>query len=88
MLIQVIYSNKRTGLVKQADLDRLLADSSLAAFRRAGSWAIIGRDPIRAESSFYSGGERRGLSEENSGSAAFTPEISRQERIDAACATS
>jgi len=67
MLIQVIYSNKRTGLVRQFDLDRLLAERSIAAFRRADSWAIIGKDPVRADSRLYQGNERRGCQEEMPG---------------------
>lgn len=67
MLIQVIYSNKRTGLVRQFDLDRLLAEKSIAAFRRADSWAIIGKDPVRAERRLYQGKERRGRNEEMAG---------------------
>lgn len=60
MLIQVVYSDRKIGLVDQGKLDRLIESGSIAAFRRLDAWAIIGKDQTRKDCRIYGGPERRG----------------------------
>ncbi len=61
MLISVIYKNNRRGMIDEYLLDDLLREDKIKAFRRAGGWVKIGRDPVRErwKQSTYSGPERR-----------------------------
>jgi len=60
MMIRVMYSDGRFDLVKHTTLDQLLAQNSLASFKRSVGWAVVGRDPIRGTSNDpYRGPERR-----------------------------
>jgi hypothetical protein len=56
-----MYSDGRFDLVKHTTLDQLLAQNSIASFKRSSGWAVVGRDPLRGSSSeSYRGPERRG----------------------------
>ena len=60
MLIRVMYDNGRFDMVKPHLLDTLLATNRVTSFKRADSWAVVGRDAIRKSSSKdYAGPERR-----------------------------
>ena len=60
MMIRVMYSDGRFDLVKHTTLDQLLAQNSLASFKRSTGWAVVGRDPIRGSGDgAYRGPERR-----------------------------
>ncbi|GAM08882.1 hypothetical protein OR1_01156 [Geobacter sp. OR-1] len=59
MLIQVVYADKKIGVVAQDTLDRLIEHKAIAAFRRLDAWVIIGKDRIRKTGRFYDGPERR-----------------------------
>lgn len=61
MLISVIYKNNRRGMIDEYLLDDLLKEDKIKAFRRAGGWVKVGRDPVREKwkQSSYSGPERR-----------------------------
>jgi len=63
MLIQVVFSDKRIGLVKQMELGELIDNGSIAAFRRVDNWAFVGKDPVRSCIRAYTGEERRKLPE-------------------------
>src|SRR5512138_2611550 len=65
MLIQVLFVDKKIGTVSQGDLDRMIENGSIAAFRRLDSWAVIGRDPVRSRNRAYLGTERRGRVDES-----------------------
>jgi hypothetical protein len=57
MNIPVIYMNGSTGAVRNDELDDLLQDNVLLAFRRSDGWAMVGvaevRDPVRASGSSW-----------------------------------
>jgi hypothetical protein len=59
MLIQVVFSDKKTGLVKRSSLNQLIDSGLIAAFRRVDNWAFIGKDSVRSGCNQYSGKERR-----------------------------
>ncbi len=58
--IPVLFNNNHTSVVSSLELDRLLEDGSLRAFRRMSGWVIVGQDPVRGKGgSSYGGQERR-----------------------------
>lgn len=61
MLIRVMYDDGRFDMVKPQLLDTLLRSQKVTSFKRSGGWAVIGRDPVRAQrrDQSYSGPERR-----------------------------
>jgi hypothetical protein len=50
MLIRVIYDDGRFDMVKPHLLDTLLDTKRVTSFKRADTWAVIGRDAIRSRS--------------------------------------
>ncbi len=61
MMIGVIYKNNRRGMIDEYQLDDLIKEERIKAFRRSSGWAKVGRDPIRErwKPSSYNGQERR-----------------------------
>lgn len=61
MAIMVHYTDDSYGYVKNNDLERLIDDGGIVAFRRSSGWAEIGKDPLRqmGKDSGYNGSERR-----------------------------
>lgn len=60
MMIRVMYGDGRFDLIKTSLLDQLLEQNSLASFKRAEGWAVVGRDPLRGTGgASYRGPERR-----------------------------
>jgi hypothetical protein len=57
--IPVLFNNNHTSVVSTLELDRLLEDGSLRAFRRMSGWVIVGQDPVRGKGGSYGGQERR-----------------------------
>ena len=57
MKIMVIYQDGSTGAVTSDELDKLLQEKSVMAFRRSDEWAMVGvasiRDPVRAQGSSW-----------------------------------
>ena len=63
MMIRVMYNDGRFDMVKPQLLDTLLSNQRVTSFKRAGGWAVVGRDPVRASrrSGKYHGPERRAV---------------------------
>jgi hypothetical protein len=61
MLIGVIYKNNKRGMIDEYQLDDLIREGKINAFRRSSGWVKIGHDPIREKwkPSKYNGQERR-----------------------------
>lgn len=61
MLIRVLYKNGTFDMVKPQVLDFLIGQDKVTSFKRAESWAVVGRDPVRANrpGEAYRGPERR-----------------------------
>jgi hypothetical protein len=57
--IPVLFNNNHTAAVSGLELDRLLENGSLRAFRRMSGWVIVGQDPVRGKGGAYAGQERR-----------------------------
>lgn len=57
--IPVIFTDHRYKRVSGVELDQLLVDGSVKAFRRSSGWAIIGQDSLRGDGGIYSGPDRR-----------------------------
>ena len=57
MKIMVIYQDGSMDAVNSDELDKLLLDGSLLAFRRENEWALVGvapvRDPVRTQGSSW-----------------------------------
>lgn len=47
-MVTVILPNGRKAEVTPEALDELIAKSAIVSFRRAGRWAVLGRDPVRS----------------------------------------
>jgi hypothetical protein len=47
MSIKVMYTNGKTGIVENYQLDNLIASGTIKKFRRADGWVSVGKDPIR-----------------------------------------
>jgi hypothetical protein len=59
-MIRVIYRDGKEDLVTQKFLDILLFMGEVQMFQRDEDWAVVGIDPIRAESrQIFSGADRR-----------------------------
>jgi len=59
-MIRVIYRDGKEDLVTQKFLDILLFMGEVQMFQRNQDWAVVGVDPIRAESrQLFSGDDRR-----------------------------
>ena len=59
MLIEVIYRDYQVELIEDTLLDEMIDSGKIIAFRRSSGLVIIGMDPIRQASTFFSGPERR-----------------------------
>ncbi len=61
MAILVQYANKTYDVVRNSDLDELIATKKIVAFRRSTGWVDISKDPILGQgvSGTYRGSERR-----------------------------
>lgn len=61
MMIRVMYNDGRFDMVKPQLLDTLLTSQRVTSFKRAGGWAVVGRDPVRTSrrGGKYHGLERR-----------------------------
>ena len=59
-MIRVIYRDGKEDLVTQKFLDILLFMGEVQMFQRNDDWAVVGVDPLRAESrQLFSGEDRR-----------------------------
>jgi len=47
MSIKVMYTNGKTGMVENYQLDDLIASGKIKKFRRSDGWVFVGKDPIR-----------------------------------------
>jgi len=47
MSIKVMYTNGKTGMVENYQLDDLITSGKIKKFRRADGWVSVGIDPIR-----------------------------------------
>ena len=47
MSITVMYTNGKTGIVENYQLDDLIASGKIKKFRRSDGWVVVGKDPIR-----------------------------------------
>ena len=47
MSIRVMYTNGKTGMVENYQLDDLIASGKIKKFRRADGWVSVDIDPIR-----------------------------------------
>ncbi len=59
MLIRVMYYEGRFDMVTPQMLDVLLKTKRVTSFKRADTWAVVGRDAIRSDSQVYVIPERR-----------------------------
>ncbi len=63
MLVNVLYNDKKIGLVLAERIDTLVNENRIIAFRRSSGWVIVGQDPMRRENTGndFPGPERRNL---------------------------
>jgi len=47
MSITVMYTNGKTGIVENYQLDDLIASGKIKKFRRSDGWVVVGKDPTR-----------------------------------------
>ena len=47
MSIKVMYTNGKTGMVENYQLDDLIASGKIKKFHRSDGWVSVGIDPIR-----------------------------------------
>jgi hypothetical protein len=59
MQIPVIYADSSSGIVSPDQLDRLIEQRRIQAFRRREGMVRVGRDPVRGRGGSYRGQERR-----------------------------
>jgi len=57
--VKVKFQNGETGKINPCLLNTYIETGMILEFRRSGSWARIGRDPIRGGNGRYQGVERR-----------------------------
>ena len=62
MLVRVMYSDGRLGMIKPQLLDRMVDRKLVSGILRSEGWAVVGRDKIRGHrrSQIYEGVDRRG----------------------------
>lgn len=58
-MIRVIRKNFQEALVDDHLLDSLIVSDRLIAFNRSDRWAVVGKDAVREQHTFYLGAERR-----------------------------
>lgn len=59
MDITIINKDGFVGIVSTSDLDGLIKNNEILAFRRSDGWARIGLEPIRVSQRPFAGPERR-----------------------------
>lgn len=61
MLVRVMYSDGRLGMIRPQLLDRMIDRKLVFGIMRSDGWAIVGRDKIRkySHSQGYEGADRR-----------------------------
>lgn len=61
MVVKIRYKNNRYDLVKDEMFDQFLGQGKIKEFYRYSEnrWVIVGRDPMRRETSTFTGTERR-----------------------------
>jgi len=59
MYIQAILKGEKTELVSKDELQLLLVNQQVVAFKRSDGWAIIGRDKMRNHKASTTTNERR-----------------------------
>ncbi len=58
-MIRIIRTNFQDAVVDEYVLDSLIASNRLIAFYREKEWAVVGKDAVREQYTFYTGEERR-----------------------------
>ncbi len=58
-MIGVIQNNFNKVFVNEYALDNLIAADKIIAFNRSNEWAVVGRDSVRKQNTYYPEGERR-----------------------------
>jgi hypothetical protein len=58
-MIGVIKNNFNKAFVNEHALDNLIAADKIIAFSRSKEWAVVGRDSVRKQNTYYPEGERR-----------------------------
>ena len=59
MRIPVMYRDGTYGVEKDISIDQLVRSERILMFCRSGSWAVIGRDPVRGMGGSGAGYRRR-----------------------------
>jgi len=59
LMIRVIRNDFQEAQVEELILDSLIASNKLIAFYRSSEWAVVGKDAVREQHTFYLGEERR-----------------------------
>ncbi|TYO99366.1 hypothetical protein EDC39_103212 [Geothermobacter ehrlichii] len=49
MMVPIRYPDGRYDIVKTSQLDHLIVNGRIQAFRRQESWVVPGREPIRGQ---------------------------------------
>lgn len=58
-MIRILRKNFQEAVVDEHLLDSLIDSDRLIAFNRSDEWAVVGKDPVRRQYTFYTGAERR-----------------------------
>ena len=58
-MIRIIRKSFQEELVDEHLLDSLILADKLIAFNRSGTWAIVGKDAVRQQNTYYQDAERR-----------------------------
>jgi hypothetical protein len=59
MLIPIVLSDGKEGLVSKDDLQFLLDIQQVVGFKRSDGWVVLGQDKMRFQKSSYNGEEQR-----------------------------
>lgn len=58
-MIRILRKNFQEAMVDEHLLDSLIVADRLIAFNRSDSWAVVGKDSVREQHTYYPGAERR-----------------------------
>ena len=58
-MIRVLRKDFKEALLDEHLLDSLIVSNRLIAFNRSDRWAVVGKDAVREQHTFYPGAERR-----------------------------
>lgn len=58
-MIRILTKKFQEALVDEQHLDNLIVSKRLIAFNRSDRWAVVGKDAVREQHTFYRGAERR-----------------------------